>query len=194
MKPNKPTKQLTEKPSKIRHGKNQKSLIKEINPITKTTIRQQQIGEAEDILDAIGHERESEGIKWTKYFMDMYEKKQLKKDQFNIEALKKNKMSKSKYSWMLKSYLEASLSRLEIPNTFQVKVEKTHEGIVAMYKPVYSSRWRYKAFAPCGIPLRDYKHVLYIIQEIDLSILKEDNSPVTDTGIILPRNPMLNDK
>jgi len=142
--------------------------------------------DAVEILDAIGHENEKEGIRWTKYFMNQYAKKEWEKDQIKKEKLKKANKNKKDYVLLLAKMLQQELYILDTPKDYTLDVKITPKGIIMGIKSPYKNRWVYKAFKPSGIPKYDYAYIQNAVAETDAFMINDNRRSQTDSGIFLP--------
>lgn len=157
---------------------------------TSSKTRRKKIGEASEILDAIGHEDEKEGIKWTKYFMDLWDKQEWDKNQLKKEKLeKKRKFSKIDYFKALAGMLQQESFDMDIPDGYRVWSEFSGDGVVLKFTDIQGNIY-YKAFKPDGTPEVDFNAVVGMLIDLQDSIDGLErlrmNQFKKDTGIILP--------
>lgn len=148
-------------------------------------------------LEAMGHETESEGIKWTKYFMDQFDKDQWDKDQIKLDKLDHaRRFTKRNYFHLLASMLNEELKDMDIPDGYMFAAYSTAKGVVTELIDKSGQRYR-RAFTPCGTPKIDHHCiVLNLIQAQDtVDLLEEeiyrkqhtvDGLKKTESGIIIP--------
>jgi len=136
-----------------------------------------------DTLDAIGQENEHEGIRWTKHFMDEFDKKEWEKDQFREEALGKSRMTKKRYSQMLLRILTEFIKEMDKPsNQWKVVGYATEKGLVIQIKDALGRVYQ-RAFKPCGIPKIDLGATYTLLASAEDTMYNKDIK--TDSGIYL---------
>lgn len=130
--------------------------------------------EAIEILDAIGQENEHEGIKWTKRFMEAFDKREWEKNQIKQEKLGKTRYSKKRYSEVLAGMMNEFLQEMDAPNhNWRSIAYYTEKGVVVQIKNVLGRVFQ-RAFAPCGIPKIDFQAVLAMVSSAEDTMWRID--------------------
>jgi len=120
------------------------------------------IGEAIDKLDAMGQPSEKEGIKWTKRFMDEFDKKEWEKNMLREEVLKRKRLTKKRYFEMLAGMANELFKESEISGGWRGIVYFTQKGMVMQIKSMMGRIFQ-RAFKPCGIPKIDLNAVYTLL-------------------------------
>ena len=118
--------------------------------------------EAIDKLDAMGQPSEKEGIKWTKRFMDEFDKKEFEKNMLREEVLKKKRITKKRYFEMLTGMANELFKEMEIPSGWRGVVYFTEKGVVMQIKSILGRVFQ-RAFKPCGTPKIDLNAVYTLL-------------------------------
>jgi hypothetical protein len=148
--------------------------------MTKTTTTK-----AIEILDAIGTENEHEGIKWTKFFMDKWDKKEREQNQLKEENLKKKRMTKKRYYEALAGMLNEQFKQMDKPsNKWIVLAFYTDKGVVVQLKDIWGRVYQ-RAFKPCGIPKIDLHVVGLYLGGAEDTMYKVEAEGKTASGIYL---------
>lgn len=152
------------------------------------TDRKKQVGEAQEVLDAIGHENEAEGIKWTKHFMDKWDKKQWKQNQIKTDKLKKTRRyTKQEYYRLLYQMLQEEIKDLlenDIPPGFKV-YPGYDDGGVGVYLDTPDGERYARGFKPDGTPEVDFNAVVGLLEDILITVDRLLKKNATSSGIIL---------
>lgn len=158
------------------------SSTKEIDPLEK--------------LDAMGTENEREGIKWTKYFMDQFDRSEWEKNQIQLEKLdRKARFSRSGYHHLLAMMMNEEAKEMDFPEGYLPIIYPTKQGVVLEIIDRSNNKHR-RAFTPVGIPKIDHHAVTVCliqaqntIDTIEEKIYKKthtlDGMKKTESGIIL---------
>lgn len=120
-----------------------------------------EISKALDMLDAMGHEKESEGIKWTKQFMKEFDNKQWEHNQLRQEELEKGRRTAfdHRYFRLVASMLNEEAHDLDLPTAYMIAGYSTKKGVVLEVIDRHGIHHR-RAFTPSGIPKIDYHCVV----------------------------------
>jgi hypothetical protein len=130
------------------------------------TKKKKAVAKATEVLEAIGQESEKEGVKWTKYFMDLWDKEQWNKEQI-IETSLGRKKHKLDYIELLRRFLEEQLFSLERPNFgYWVEVGKSKIGVYAKLHDRWGKVWS-RGIKACGVPKMDYNAVWILVETVD---------------------------
>lgn len=144
----------------------------------------QKINQAREILDTIGQENEKEGIKWTKFFMDRFDKKEWEKNQIKMDKLNKHRMTKRGYFEMVTGMINELFKEVDKPSRkWRLQAFTTKKGVVMQIWDTLGRVYQ-KAFTPCGIPKIDLKAIEIYLGQAEDTMYKEDKQ--TKSGIILP--------
>jgi len=88
------------------------------------------VGEVREILDAIGHENEKQGIKWTKYFMNEWDLEETRKRNSLIMMLDSTaKRNLTDYRRLLMEVLGELLYSIDLPPQYRTKHSLNDKGI-----------------------------------------------------------------
>ena len=144
------------------------------------------IGEASDILDAMGQSSEKKAKKWVVYFNKLWEKKELSKNQLRKEKLAKKRKKFAEYYQILAEMLHDMVIDLERPMPGFVVAGKFNEhGVyVEMWDPWHRTYQR--AIKPTGVPKYDLPAVLTLVGSTEDTMWKLADEKVTDNGVFLP--------
>lgn len=109
-----------------------------------------------DKIDAMGHESERQGIKWTQYFMKQFEKDEFEKNQIKKEKLdKRARYSRKEYTRVCREMLDQEIKELERPGPgFWVETGYEGEGVWLKLHDRYGRKFA-RGFKPSGIPKVD---------------------------------------
>lgn len=151
--------------------------------------KKKSIKNAIEVLEAIGHERESEGIKWTQYFMDMWDKKQWKENQLKKEKLKrKRKFSKREYFMALAGMLNEEIPDLDLTAGYSAMAYFNEKGVVLTLTTPIGEKYN-RAFVPDGTPDVDFQAVVSFLVSLLDTVDKIENTRMKATlsksGILL---------
>ncbi len=136
-------------------------------------------------LEAMGQENEHEGIKWTKFFMDKWDRKEREENQLRQDKLKKKRMTKKKYYEALAGMLNEQLSSMDKPsNKWKVLAFYTEKGVVVQLKDIWGRVYQ-RAFKPCGTPKIDLHMVNLYLGGAEDTMYKVETEKKTDSGIYL---------
>lgn len=151
--------------------------------MTKNT-NTKKINEARDVLDAIGHENEHEGIKWTKYFMDLFDKNEMEKNILREESLKK-KVTRKRYHEALAGIMNELMIDMDKPsNNWITNAFFTEKGVVVQLKDKWGRVYQ-RAFKPCGTPKIDLHMVNLYLGGAEDTMYKVESEKKTQSGIYL---------
>ena len=144
------------------------------------------VGEARDVLDVMGQQSEKEGIKWTQYFMDKFEKEEWDKEQLAKEKLQRSRLTKKRYYYILAEMLKEMIVVVNRPSPgYVASVYSNKKGVVAQFKDKLGRIWR-KAFKPCGIPKIDHHACKTISGMAEDKMWSLDAEKITEGGVYLP--------
>ena len=119
--------------------------------------------------------------------MDLWEKEEMEKEHRLMNYIKKHRIDRKKYTSILGKILYQQLSNLDMPPGFTINVRiDDNGGIWALFKGEHNSHWHYRAFKPCGEPLKDYTLMKDIIFNADVAMIKMSQKKQTDAGVYLP--------
>lgn len=153
-------------------------------------IKQKQVDHAKEVLDAIGHESEKQGIKWTKYFMDKWDKQEWEKQQIVQDKLAKGtKYRKSEYYRLVANVLREIVYGIERPNWgWWAEVKSTDDGVIVILKHRTGRSWS-RAFKPTGIPKIDYQAAVTYAAYTEYTMHEDEEnpSPKTASGIYIAK-------
>lgn len=153
---------------------------------------------ANEILEAMGHESEKEGIKWAKYFIDKFDEKELEKNQIKEEKLyRKAKFKRIGYHRLCWELLKEEVDLLEHPtenSPYHPKVSYTKFGVSVEVHDLRTRQIYTRGFKPCGYPkydlaaIREFtvwtQDVMWELDEIRLELRdKQGNKIKTKSGI-----------
>lgn len=159
------------------------------SPTKNKKSKRKRVGHAREVLEAIGQDSEKEGIKWTKYFMDKWNRKQWKENQIKKEKLeKKRKYTKMEYFRALAGMLHEEAQFLEAPPNYDFWAEFSGDGVVLKMRSPSGKTYQ-RAFKPDGTPELDYKAVVSIlVSALDTvhHVEEEKIQKIKDQGFILP--------
>jgi hypothetical protein len=124
------------------------------------------VGIAQDVLDAIGHENEKEGIRWTKHFMDLWEKDQ-SEDKFNKESkLKKSEgYDKLRYNSLICNMLQEEINGLDLDVGYSSYARYTKDGVFVILKAPNKKVYG-RGFKPSHDYKVDYTAVVGLLVDI----------------------------
>lgn len=154
------------------------------------------VGLALEKLDAMGHANEKEGIKWTQFFMDQFDKETWEKDQIQLDRLEHSRrFTKRNYFYLLAQMLNEEAHDLDTPSGYLVGARSTLDGVVLEVID-RSGICHRRAYTPCGTPKIDYEcAVVCLIQAQNTIDKKEeeyykrthtvDGMKKTESGILL---------
>ncbi len=121
------------------------------------------VGETQDVLAAIGHENEKLGIKYTKQFMDQWDKKQWYRNQLQKEKLAKGrKFKKTDYFRLISGMLGEEAQDLELPHGYFIWSEFSGDGVILKMKDRWGNN-HHRGFKPSGTPHADFSYVANIL-------------------------------
>lgn len=156
---------------------------------TLPSVRKKKMAEASEILDAIGHENEKEGIKWTQRFMSQWDKKQWEKQQIKRGELdKKRRFSRMGYHELVAGMLQEELKDLDVPPGYRTWTEFSGEGVIVRMVDSKGKKYN-RAFRPDGTPEVDFRAVVGLLTDVQNSvdILEQERAENLKTmGIVLP--------
>jgi len=136
-------------------------------------------------LEAMGQENEHEGIKWTKFFMDKWDRKEREQNQLRQDKLKKKRMTKKKYYEALAGMLNEQLRSMDKPsNKWRTLAFFTEKGVVVQLKDIWGRVYQ-RAFKPCGTPKIDLHMVNLYLGGAEDTMYKVETEKKTDSGIYL---------
>ncbi len=149
-----------------------------------------QLGEAAEKLEAMGQENEHEGIKWTKYFMDAFNKKEWEEEQIKTAKLDHSRRySKRGYYEMLAKMLDEECRDLDLTIRFTATGYPNKEGVVINMVDHKTGLQFKRGMKPSGIPKYDYYGITVLLmqaQNTAESIERgNDDLVTTKSGIIL---------
>lgn len=154
----------------------------------KNISRQKKVNEAIEELDAIGHENEKEGIKWTQYFMKQWDLKQWEKNQFKEESLKKKRRDRLGYHRVIAGMLGEEALGMDIPLGYQVGAFFSGDGVILKLVDRWGKKY-HRAFKPDGVPKIDFNAVVGLLVDlqntIDLLEFRAQQELPQNSGIIL---------
>lgn len=137
--------------------------------------RQKQVGEIGEVLDAIGHENEKEGIKWTQYFMDIWDKKELENQHRKKHKLKKSLgFTKREYYRIISNMIDEELRELDIPPGYVAWSSFDEKGVV-LRLTTYNGEKYNRAFKPDGSPSTDFNVVVGLLIDTQDTIDRCEN-------------------
>ncbi len=140
---------------------------------------------ASEKLDAIGHENESQGIKWTKHFMDEDAKQQYVEGLRVQEGLKQYVKNKGNYTNALADLLNRNLNELDVPMGFSTMVEVPDKDHIAVkFVDKWDRLWGW-GFKPSQRVKEDFFMVNQLTAACDFKMSQLDQDKVTDSGIHL---------
>lgn len=153
--------------------------------ITKLDQKQKQVGEAKEVLDAIGSENEKEGIKWTKFFMDKWDKKEWEKAQFEQERLGRWTKKKKAYYELVHHFFKEQIEGLERPNYgYWVETGMSTKGVWLKLHDRFGKVWT-KGMKIIGVPKYDHFGIGIISGKVeDLMWKLEESDPLKMTDSI----------
>lgn len=147
------------------------------------------IGESQDVLDAIGQENEKEGIRWTKYFMDIWDQKEREKKEKKRDRLKKATVyKKMEYYRIVAGMLQQESANLDVPDRYMVWSEFSEQGVIVRLASPSGEKFS-RAFKPSGEPVVDLNAVFGLLVDVQSTIdMLEDRryQKLKDSGIIIP--------
>lgn len=143
-------------------------------------------GEAEDVLDAIGQKNEKEGIKWTKFFHEKWEKEELEKQFIDEETLKKNRKKKDRYFKALAFLMQKKLDELEKPGPgFTINVKTSATGVFVELKDRWGRSYK-RGFKPTGTAKYDLNAAVNMIGRVEDTMYDIEDKKQTKSGVYLP--------
>jgi hypothetical protein len=143
-------------------------------------------GEAGEIIDAMGHENEKKGIKWTQYFMDKWEKKEWEENQLKKDRLGKHRMKKKEYTRILYKMFEEMIKHMERPAPgYFVKSGFSHKGIWSRMYDKYNRTYA-RGVKVCGTPKVDFQAIVTLAAATEDKMWEVDSKKETPSGIYLP--------
>jgi hypothetical protein len=151
--------------------------------------KEKKMAQASEILDAIGQENESEGIKWTQYFMNEFDKKQWEQNQLKQDRLEKvRRFNKAEYYRVLTGMFNEEVKDMDIPTGYLVIAQYTKEGIVVNMMDRWKKKWR-RAFTPDGTPKVDFNAIVGLLTDVQntIDILeRQATERLKEFGLVLP--------
>ena len=119
-----------------------------------------------EVLEAIGHENEKEGVKWTQYFMNEWDQKQRGKDHENLNLLdKRRKFTRQRYHEVLSGMINEGLSELDVEHGFKAHSEFNKSGVVVRVTDPDGKKYA-RAFKPSGEPEIDFNAVVGLLSQV----------------------------
>lgn len=151
--------------------------------------RDKKIGEASEILDAIGHENEKEGIRWTQHFMNIWDQHELDKRHQKKDRLKKATIfNKMEYHRIISGMIHDEAKSLDIPTGYMVWSEYTEDGVIVRLAAPNGEKYK-RAFKPSGDPGVDLNAVFGLLVDVQSTVDEVVNRSATNlkkAGIIIP--------
>lgn len=151
--------------------------------------KQKKIDEAAEVLDTIGQENEKEGIKWTQYFMNIWDQHELDRKLKKKDRLKKATIyKKMEYHRIIAGMIQEEAKQLDIPDRFMVWSEFTQDGVIVRLVSPSGDKFN-RAFRPTGEPGIDLNAVFGILVDVQTTIddLEEKRfSKLRESGLIIP--------
>lgn len=142
-----------------------------------------------EMLEAMGHENEKEGIKHTKYFMNLWDKQQWEQQQIQEEKLgKASKYKRIEYHRILRKMLNNMVMGIDrIGPGYWAETGFDDKGVWAKLHDKYNRVWQ-RGIKPSGIPKVDYKGAVGLAAAIEIKMIEieQDPDPKTESGIHLP--------
>ena len=116
-----------------------------------------------EVLDAIGMKNEHEGIKWTKFFMDKWNRKEWEKNQLTEDNMRKQRQTKKKYYKFIVAILNEGFSEMDMPSgNWRIGAYATDKGVVVQLKNVFGRVFQ-RAIKPCGTPKIDFNAMMQLM-------------------------------
>ncbi len=122
--------------------------------------------EVEEKLEVMGQEDEHQGIRWTKYFMDQFDKKEWEKDQIHQQRLeRKAKFSKKGYYDLCAQMMNQEAQTLDLALQFRLRGYATKYGVALEMRDIKTGRMFTRGMKPCGIPKYDYYATVVLLMQ-----------------------------
>lgn len=148
-----------------------------------------QLGEASDVLDAIGHENEKEGIRWTQHFMNIWDQHELEKRDKKRDRLKKATIfNRMEYHRIVSGMIQDEAKQLDVPVGYMIWSEYTEGGVIARLAAPNGEKYK-RAFKPSGDPGVDLNAIFGILVDIQSTVDEIVNRSATNlkkAGFIVP--------
>lgn len=142
-----------------------------------------------EMLEAMGHENEQEGIKYTKYFMDKWDRDQWEKQQIQEEKLgKAKKFRRVDYHKKLRGMLNEMVLGIDrVGPGYWAETGFNEKGVWARLHDKYGRTWQ-RGIKPSGIPKVDYRGSIGLAAAIEMKMIEieNDKDPKSKGGIHLP--------
>jgi hypothetical protein len=143
------------------------------------------VGEAREILDTIGQDSEKEGIRWTKIFMDQWDKKEWEENQIEKEKLKKRNKRRLEYTHLLHNLIREKGLELERPaQGYWLETGFNQKGVWVRLHDRHGNKWN-RGIKVTGIPKYDHHAALILVQAIEDKMWELEENPQTKSGIYL---------
>jgi hypothetical protein len=159
-----------------------------IGNIEKPT-KEKELSRAMEMLDAMGQENESEGIAWTKKFMDEFDQRQWEENQLKQDKLARStKYTRMEYYRIVCGMINEELKDMDIPRGYVAMSHFTENGVIVDLADRWGKRWR-RAFKPDGTPKIDFNAVVGLLTDIQNTIdgLEYNaQANLKDLGLVLP--------
>lgn len=147
--------------------------------------------EVSEKLEAMGQENEKEGIRYTKEFMDEFDKREWERNQLQIQKLEhRRKFKKMDYFHLVARMLDEESKQLDISDRFLVKTIWNEEKTGLMLYDMLTKKQYGHGFKISGIPKIDHAAVTVLLLElqntaeaIEQEQIKDSNK--TRSGIIV---------
>ncbi len=148
------------------------------------TKKQKTQGKARDIIDAIGHENEKQGIKWAKYFFDEFQKREKEKTNKIIDRLLKVRNKRKEYHRVLREVFDGMIMELERPTPgFSAETGYNDIGIWVKLKDPYGRTFQ-RGIKPTGTPKIDLAAATHMMGTTEDKMYEiSDPDKPTDSGI-----------
>lgn len=155
-------------------------------PKYKISKKEQKIGKARDILDAMGQDSEKKAKKWVIYFNRLAEKEELEENQLKEEKLKKNRRKKSDYFRILSEMLKNLAVSVERPIPgLVVDAGFDSVGVWVELKTYWGKTYK-RAIKPTGIPKYDLPAIMTMVGSLEDTMWKFADEKTTPKGVFLP--------
>ena len=116
-----------------------------------------------ETLEAIGQTDEHKGIKWTKFFMDKWNRKEMEKNQLTADAMRKKRGTKKKYYRFIAVVLNEAFEEMDKPsNKWRIGAYSTDKGVVVQLKGIMGRIFQ-RAITPCGTPKIDLNAMMQLV-------------------------------
>jgi hypothetical protein len=144
--------------------------------------RIKKLGEEEELIDALGHENEKEGIKNVKEFMKGEEKKeQDKQDRMTELIMGASKGNKNSYILFMAELLDRKLKSVSISPGWIYEIIPTGEGVILeLISPL--KRYFRRAFKPCGQAIYDLNAINQYGDAVETTIDKVNKELLETNG------------